>query len=352
MVLYAIPSSIQAGHVGHLKYFTRRAAIDATTTYPYTTNLNHLLTVPKRGGVRRSIYDPRLKSVRTKDRIRFWNVVPGDQIRIRGDKTNALHEVLSINRLSNRVFVKGAVNLCSRKKSENKVAQTKNFHYSRCQLFVGNYEFPTKDGVGKEVVPNQHETIWNLLRGRFAWKRAATKTVPRIPWETGYVNIPWPKVEKPTLPEPTSYDTSKDVVTQVTYKTINGPLPRAPSEDEFLTALYNPAYNPDFSSSRNSPTPHARAKKAQRWKMRKSLQKARLDEIIEEGMKHPDGRTEREIRAESAFRTKKEQQKKMRWKDRVADARKKVKKEERQRRKLTELQLDVSEPNQFIPKDI
>lgn len=154
---------------------------------------------------------------------------------------------------------------------------------------------------------------------------------------------------------------------------INGPLPRAPSEDEFLTALYNPAYNPEFINSakpfelflfKELSNPHARAKKAQRWKMRKSLQKARLDEIIEEGMKHPDGRTEREIRAESAFRWRqelkgeKEQQKKMRWKDRVADvsmirkARKKVKKEERQRRKLTELQLNVSEPNQFIPKDI
>lgn len=97
-----------------LKYFTRRAAIDATTTSPYTTNLNHLLTVPKAWRVRRSIYDPKLKSVRTPDRIRFWNVVPGDQIRIRGDKTNTLHEVLSINRLSNRVFVKGAVNVRSR----------------------------------------------------------------------------------------------------------------------------------------------------------------------------------------------------------------------------------------------
>jgi len=52
--------------------------------------------------------DPRIKSVRPKDRIKYWNVVPGDQIRLLGDKTNTLHEVLSINKVSNRVFVKGA----------------------------------------------------------------------------------------------------------------------------------------------------------------------------------------------------------------------------------------------------
>ncbi|KAJ3548832.1 hypothetical protein NMY22_g1112 [Coprinellus aureogranulatus] len=364
-----------------LKYFTRRAAIDATTTSPYTTNLNHLLTVPKAWRVRRSIYDPKLKSVRTRDRIRFWNVVPGDQIRIRGDKTNTLHEVLSINRLSNRVFVKGAVN----EKVENKVAHTKNYHYSRCQLFVGNYEFPTSDGVGKELVPvfaqrvTNSRPVWNLLRGRFAWKRYATKTIPRIPWETGYVQVPWPKPEAPSLPEPSNYDTSKDVVAEVTYKvpsisqSMTGPLPRPPSEEEFLTALYNPAYKPElFNSSlplelflvKELSNPHARAKKQQRWKMRKATQKARLDELIYEGRQNHEGQTDREIRAEAAFRWRQEmkgeqeKQKKMRWKDRVADvsmvrkARKKAKKEEKQRRKLTELQLDESEPNQFVPKDL
>lgn len=95
-----------------LKYFTRRAAIDATTTSPYLTNFNHLLTIPKVWRSRNALRDPKLKSVRTRDRIRCWNIVPGDQIRIRGDKSNTLHEVLSINRLSNRVFVKGASTVC------------------------------------------------------------------------------------------------------------------------------------------------------------------------------------------------------------------------------------------------
>lgn len=56
-----------------------------------------------------TVRDPVIKSVKPKDRIKYWNVVPGDQIRLLGDSSNRLHEVLSINKISNRVFVKGAV---------------------------------------------------------------------------------------------------------------------------------------------------------------------------------------------------------------------------------------------------
>jgi len=57
--------------------------------------------------MRKTKHDPKLKSVRHSDRIKWWNVVPGDQIRLRGDKEGTLHDVLSINRLSNQVFLKG-----------------------------------------------------------------------------------------------------------------------------------------------------------------------------------------------------------------------------------------------------
>jgi hypothetical protein len=66
-----------------------------------------MLPFPKKWLKRFSIRDPVIKSVRPADRIKYWNVVPGDQIRLLGDKTNTLHEVLSINKISNRVFVKG-----------------------------------------------------------------------------------------------------------------------------------------------------------------------------------------------------------------------------------------------------
>jgi hypothetical protein len=89
-----------------LRYLTQRTALSATTQNPALTNFNHLRRIPRAWLIRRSKHDPKLKSVRPADRIKWWNIVPGDQIRLRGDKEATIHEVLSINRLSNRVFLK------------------------------------------------------------------------------------------------------------------------------------------------------------------------------------------------------------------------------------------------------
>jgi len=95
-----------------LKYLTRRTALNATTKNPALCNFNHLRSIPRAWLIRRSKHDPKLKSVRATDRIKLWNIVPGDQIRLRGDEDSKIHEVLSINRLSNRVFLKGPGNVC------------------------------------------------------------------------------------------------------------------------------------------------------------------------------------------------------------------------------------------------
>jgi hypothetical protein len=42
---------------------------------------------------------------------------------------------------------------------------------------------------------------WNLLAGRFAWTRFATKTMPKVPWEEKDIVIPWPTPDRPTLPD-------------------------------------------------------------------------------------------------------------------------------------------------------
>lgn len=83
-----------------------RTALGAATQSPATTNFNHLRSIPRAWLIRRTRHDPKLKSVRAQDRIKWWNIVPGDQIRLRGDREGTIHEVLSINRLSNRVFLK------------------------------------------------------------------------------------------------------------------------------------------------------------------------------------------------------------------------------------------------------
>lgn len=110
-----------------LKYLTKRNALNATTKLGVTTHFNHLRSIPRAWLIRRSKHDPKLKSVRPADRIKWWNIVPGDQIRLRGDPDGTLHEVLSINRLSNRVFLKNtAVGFIS----FNSVLYSKNCTFS------------------------------------------------------------------------------------------------------------------------------------------------------------------------------------------------------------------------------
>ena len=97
--LQLVPRSMSLSRVQVLK---------ATTRLPWTKNFRHLLPVPKHWSERRSRYDPGIKAVPIKDRIKYWNVVPGDKIRVRGEGSK-LHEVLSINRFSNRVYLKGNI---------------------------------------------------------------------------------------------------------------------------------------------------------------------------------------------------------------------------------------------------
>lgn len=85
---------------------SRVQVLKATTRIPWTKNFRHLLPVPKHWQERRSRYDPAIKAVPVKDRIKYWNIVPGDKIRIRGEGSK-LHEVLSTNKFSNRVYLKG-----------------------------------------------------------------------------------------------------------------------------------------------------------------------------------------------------------------------------------------------------
>jgi hypothetical protein len=47
-----------------------------------------------------------LKAIPPKDRIKFWNIVPGDKIRLRGDGSSKIREVIKINKLDNTVHIK------------------------------------------------------------------------------------------------------------------------------------------------------------------------------------------------------------------------------------------------------
>jgi hypothetical protein len=49
-----------------------------------------------------------VKAAKPQDRIKYWNIVPGDRVRITGDKGDQVLEVAKINKLSNRVYLKGS----------------------------------------------------------------------------------------------------------------------------------------------------------------------------------------------------------------------------------------------------
>ena len=86
----------------------RMQALRAVTTSPWTRDLRHVGAVfPRAWSVRFTFLDPSFRPVRPQDRVRWWNVVPGDQVRVRGAKDggDALRQVYGINRLSNRVLL-------------------------------------------------------------------------------------------------------------------------------------------------------------------------------------------------------------------------------------------------------
>ena len=83
--------------------WTRQQVAQAWTKSPLTKDFRHLLPLPLYWQIRRSRLDPVTKFTKTKDRIKYWNIVPGDQIRLRNDRSGKIYQVNQINRLTNRV---------------------------------------------------------------------------------------------------------------------------------------------------------------------------------------------------------------------------------------------------------
>lgn len=150
-----------------------------------------------------------------------------------------------------------------------------------------------------------------------------------------------------------------------------GPIPRPPSEKEYLKSFANPSKTPSFSPSapvevylvKELSNPHSRAKKQARWQAHQTYQKALLKQFVDAEVADLRGRSVKDARAEATFRWRvkleddRKADKKRRWKtqEQVAQTerklRRKGKKEARIRRRLTELVLE-DEPNQVIPKNV
>lgn len=350
----------------------------ALTTLPWTRNYRHLLPVPRHWLVRKTRFDPHTKAVRPQDRIKHWNIVPGDRIRLRGDRKNTLHEVLSINRFSNRVYLKGTTST----DNPQDVPTTKNYHYSRCQLFVGEYEFPRTETSPRRVLPVFAKRIgtggmrWDKLRHRYTWDRFATQLEPEVPYVDTKVPVEWPKPEKPQAPEASSYDTLEEDLVEVTYTppafSLSGPVPRPPLEKEYLLSFFRPELADNFGQAppvevyleKELSNPHSRAKKQARWQAYSGYKRALLVQLMEEEVQNSPGLSKGEARAQAVWRwreqletERKAEKNRKRWKNVQTVAKvsrkkaQKVKREDRKRKQLAELVLKP-EPNQVIPPNM
>ncbi|OCH93582.1 hypothetical protein OBBRIDRAFT_771313 [Obba rivulosa] len=351
----------------------------------WTKDLLHLLPVPRFVAQRKGA-KAICKPVKPKDRIKWWNVVPGDQVRLLGDKTGTIHEVHLINKFSNRVYLKRE-NTADESKSSDPRKQnvSKQVPYSRCQLFCGTFSFPPAAGQAEpQKLPvfatriSTTKPFWHPTMHRFEWKRFAAATIPKLPGATGLpedrLHIPWPKPNPPRKVDPSLYDTPKDVVTEITYTppslpaSFDAPVPEPPSEQLYISTLRTPqavAYDAaqpfEVHVSKELTNPHSRAKKQARWQAYQEYRRRLLAQMVAEEMRDLQGRTRAVARADATYKWKArlEEERKAevlrRWRNRGGEAdllrtkERKARKARRENERLKNLVLEDA-PNQVIPR--
>ncbi|KAJ7591501.1 hypothetical protein C8J56DRAFT_825667 [Mycena floridula] len=370
-----------ASKASKVRHLLHNEVVSAVSTEAFTKNFRHLLPIQRmRDEMKRAEYR---RTVPASYRIKFWNVVPGDRVRVLGDEDKAIYDVKAINRLANRVYV------TPKDEAPQAVLRPKykSFHYSRCQLFLGEYEFPvTKSRTVARTLPIFAQRVgitspqWDRELRCWRWTRFAKKTTPTIPdWKRGTrLPISWPQFTPPALPPPTSSDTLLDAVARITYKpppfthSVNDVIPRPPTEQEFLFAFYNRHRESPFGEiqipaeiylTKELTNPHSRAKKQARWQNFMARRKAMLKEFIAAELSDLNGRHVREATADAhwKFREKisadEKEKRKTRWKASGGEAKlekkiqNKAKKETKRLNRLTSLSLK-EEPMQVVPANL
>jgi hypothetical protein len=143
----------------------------ATTLSTVTRSLKHLLPFrfQRRPGDRR---DKEEEPVHVNERIKWWNIVPGDKVKILDFKDTRQWRVHSINKLSNKVYVEDpdapvrviqwsfffsneVLNrIAIQPPNENEQPEElKKVSYSELRLYIQNYRFPGEDGKPDEILP-------------------------------------------------------------------------------------------------------------------------------------------------------------------------------------------------------
>ncbi|WVQ80296.1 hypothetical protein IAT38_002401 [Cryptococcus sp. DSM 104549] len=199
---------------------------------------------------------PSVHYVQPKDRIRRWNIRPGDKVRLMVGKptekyknernTNEgwkVHTVKLVDVTRNRLFLDGVKHLKktnpirphppnfdklsdhdkqSYDAQQNYQAELKPVHYSNVQLCVEHDEKGTNSVFATRLKTT--EPKWNPYRNRMEWKRLAArlKGTPEAEEQMEAVVIPWAKTEKQrTFPE--SHPTLDTVNQEAKARTVQTP---------------------------------------------------------------------------------------------------------------------------------
>ena len=94
------------------QFVSRSEARRVFVTSKSTTNFRHLLPVAKPRVDFKNPLDKSPDPVKPKDRIKWWNIVPGDQVRVMAEENAKIREVKGVNKFSNRVFIEGDKKVC------------------------------------------------------------------------------------------------------------------------------------------------------------------------------------------------------------------------------------------------
>ncbi|KZV94001.1 hypothetical protein EXIGLDRAFT_835312 [Exidia glandulosa HHB12029] len=341
--------------------------ITSTTRSPVTRNTNHML--------HKSSHNTKLDHAVSipipppKDRIKWWNIVPGDKVRIRGDKTSTLQEVYSVNKIANHVFLRGI-------RVSEKHQDLKPFNYSHLQLFVDHFEFPPKPGSDKPQIVPVFVRRWKMTTPRWNgdhlhWTRYAVATDPSLPgWDkTEPLEVPWPaNTEQPPTYQVTSNEVLDEEAKRTTYVpprpdvALSDAMPDLYLKSFAAPETYDPSLPVEFFLADELSNPHSRTKKQERWQLKQASVKQLREQMLasELAEANADGRSRKEARAEAAWkiaRTLREMKKAegiRRAIQRGVHARVERRKVRRQRkeeariRRLRETVL-FEEPNQVLP---
>ncbi|KAI0034096.1 hypothetical protein K488DRAFT_46183 [Vararia minispora EC-137] len=297
---------------------------NAWTSNPRTKDFQHIKPFPKtwlRKVVPASLRPPNATKpdlvAKVSDRIRYWNIVPGDLVRIRGHRIKHIMEVAQINRLSNEVRLrKVKEDVCAL--PDRDPTKLLRVHYSRLQLFWKHIQLEGKEEptpVFVATVRRGHARYFPR-EGYVHWKRYVLKTAPRLPKQLYQGQaIPWPTKELEKI-RAENYISSASAVSRVTY---------VPPDESALAHMWSPSlvkryvrslYNPQYEHgvvvadpmevhlTRELSNPYSRAKRQARWKARLEYRKLLLSQIMTQELKNLDGRSRRDARAEATFKWK------------------------------------------------